>query len=153
MSDLLSSQTFLETFSAKNRQETYIMKNLMFRIKRIMNDKFNEIAGDKSIVQMPEMIIKYLENSLVFITNDVERPTQVIKFTLKEELTVVIIMIILTVDLIIGEKNENRFYFLLETFNKLSIHVGMVSKFFNFKKNFTTGIIFNKEIATNAKIW
>ncbi len=51
------------------------MKNLMFRIKRIMNDKFIEIAGDKSIEQMPEMIIKYLENSLVFITNDVERPT------------------------------------------------------------------------------
>jgi len=40
MADLLSSQTFLDTFSAKNRQEAYIMKNLMFRIKRIMNEKF-----------------------------------------------------------------------------------------------------------------
>jgi hypothetical protein len=72
---------------------------------------------------MPDLIIKYFENSLVFISNDVERPTQVIKFSMKEELTIVIIMIILTVDLIIKDKNENRFYFLLEIFNKLSLHV------------------------------
>jgi hypothetical protein len=57
------------------------MKNLMFRILRIMNDKFAEIAGSKSIEQMPEMVIKYFENSLVFITNDSERPAQVIKFS------------------------------------------------------------------------
>lgn len=50
MADLLSSQTFLETFSAKNRHESSIMKNLMFRMRRIMNDKFYEIAGDKSVV-------------------------------------------------------------------------------------------------------
>jgi IS1 family transposase len=62
-------------------------------------------------------------------------------------------MIILTVDLILGERNDNRFYFLLETFNKLSIHVSMVSKYFNFKKNFTTDIVFDKETGTNAKIW
>jgi hypothetical protein len=53
----------------------------------------------------------------------------------------------------LGERYENRFYFLLETFNKLSIHVGMVSKYFNFKKNFTSEIVFNKETGTNAKIW
>ena len=49
MSDLLASQTFLDTFSAQNRKEKSIMKNLMFRIFRIMNDKFCEIAGTKSI--------------------------------------------------------------------------------------------------------
>jgi len=118
-----------------------------------MNDKFIEIAGEKSIAQMPEMIIKYFENSLVFITNDVERPTQVIKFSQKEEITVVIILIILTVDLMLGERNDNRFYFLLETFNKLSIHLSLVSKYFNFKKNFTADILFNKETSTNQKIW
>lgn len=74
MSDLLSSKTFLAAFSAQNRKEKSIMKNLMFRILRIMNDKFAEIAGAKSIEQMPEMVIKYFENSLVFITNDSERP-------------------------------------------------------------------------------
>ena len=81
MSDLLASQTFLDAFSAQNRKEKSIMKNLMFRILRIMNDKFAEIAGAKSIEQMPEMVIKYFENSLVFITNDSERPAQVIKFS------------------------------------------------------------------------
>ncbi len=75
---------------------------------------------------MSLLVIKYFENSLVFITNDVERPTQVIKFTLKEEITVVIVMIILTVDLIVSEPSENRFYFLLETFNKLSINIPSV---------------------------
>ena len=84
-----------------------------------MNDKFVEIAGSKSIEQIPEMIIKYLENSLVFITNDAERPTQVIKFSQKEELTVVIVIIILTMDLMLGKKNENRFYFLMDMFSKL----------------------------------
>ena len=49
MSDLLASNTFLETFSAKNRKEKSIMKNLMFRVQRIMNDKFGEIAGTKSL--------------------------------------------------------------------------------------------------------
>lgn len=88
-----------------------------------MNEKFLELISPSSIAQLPEMIIKYFENSLVFIANDVERPTQVIKFTLKEELIVVIVMMLLIIDLIIHDKNENRFYFLIETFNKLSIHV------------------------------
>ena len=61
-------------------------------------------------------------------------------------------MIILTVDLIIREKNENRFYFLLETFNKLSIHVGSVAKYFNFKY-FTLQVIFSKEASTHDKLW
>lgn len=54
---------------------------------------------------MPQMIIKYLENSLVFIINDVERPAQNIIFSLKEELTIVIVMIILILDLILREPN------------------------------------------------
>jgi hypothetical protein len=76
MQDLLSSTTFLETFSAKNRKHKSIMKNLMFRVRRIMSEKFNEVGGTRSVEQMPELIVKYLENSLVFISNDVERPTQ-----------------------------------------------------------------------------
>lgn len=84
MHDLLSSQTFLSTFAAKNLQSKSIMKNLVFRIRRIMNEKFNEVAGTKSVEQMPELIVKYMENALVFVSNDVERPTQQINFTLKE---------------------------------------------------------------------
>lgn len=82
---------------------------------------------------MAELVIRYFENALVFITNDIERPTQVIKLSQSEELTIVIVMIILTVDMVINEKSENRFYFLLETFNKLSVHVPLVQKYFNFK--------------------
>ena len=84
MHDLLSSQTFLSTFAARNRQSKSIMKNLIFRIRRIMNQKFNEVGGARSVEQMPELIIKYLENALVFVSNDVERPTQQINFTPKE---------------------------------------------------------------------
>jgi hypothetical protein len=51
---------------------------------------------------------------MVFITNEAERPTQVIKFSLKEELSIVIIIIVLVVDLIHKEPNEARYYFLLE---------------------------------------
>lgn len=72
------------------------------------------------------MIIKYFENSLVFITNEADRPAQKIHFTSKEELSIIIVMIVLTVDLITKDANENRFYFLLEIFNKLKVHVPKV---------------------------
>jgi len=65
----------------------------------------------------------------------------VIKFTQKEELTVVIIMTILTMDLMLGKKNENRFYFLLDMFSKLQIHIGSVGKYFNIK-NFSPSLLF-----------
>ena len=45
--------------------------------------------------------MKYFENAIVFITNDVERPTQVIKFSRKQELTVVIVVMILILDLLL----------------------------------------------------
>lgn len=72
------------------------------------------------------MIIKYFENSLVFITNEADRPAHKINFTSKEELSIIIVMIVLTVDLITKDSNENRFYFLLEIFNKLNVHVPKV---------------------------
>ena len=75
MNELLSSKSFLKTFSSVNKRERTVMKDLIFRTKRIMSEKFAEVSNSKSIEQMPEMIIKYLENSLVFISNDVERPT------------------------------------------------------------------------------
>jgi hypothetical protein len=65
----------------------------------------------------------------------------VIKFTQKEELTVVIIMTILTMDLMLGKKNENRFYFLLDMFSKLQIHIGSVGQYFNIK-NFSPSLLF-----------
>ena len=98
------------------------------------------------------MIIKYFENSLVFITNDVERPTQNIIFSQKEELTMVIVMIILILDLIIQKPNMIRYYFLLETFNKLSLNVNAVSRYFNFNY-FNPTVIYAKDGQVSQKIW
>lgn len=66
-------------------------------------------------------------------------------------MTIAVVMVILTIDLIISEKNENRFYFLLETFNKLSINVSSVQKYFNFKM-LTTSNIYKKETRTMDKM-
>lgn len=49
MADLLQSQTFLDTFSAKNKKYRNIMKSVHFRVKRIMRERFIEIAGTKSV--------------------------------------------------------------------------------------------------------
>lgn len=51
------------------------MKNLMFMIRKIMIEKFEELAPNQTVEELNQLVIKYLENSLVFITNDVERPT------------------------------------------------------------------------------
>lgn len=49
-------------------------------------------------------------------------------------------------------RNENRFYFLLETFNKLALHVPAVQRYFNFK-NLTPEVIFAKEGSVSQKFW
>jgi hypothetical protein len=65
----------------------------------------------------------------------------------------VIVMITLTLDMITQEdRNENRFYFLLETFNKLALHVASVQKYFNFK-NFTPKVVFAKEVSVSNRFW
>ena len=48
---------------------------------------------------------------------------------------------ILTMDLMLGKRNENRFYFLMDMFSKLQIHIGSVSKYLNIK-NFSPTILF-----------
>jgi len=44
MSQLLQSQTFLDTFSARNRKEQTIMKNILFRIRKIMSEQYHELT-------------------------------------------------------------------------------------------------------------
>jgi hypothetical protein len=41
----------------------------------------------------------------------------------------------------LGKKNENRFYFLMDMFSKLQIHIGLVAKYFNIK-NFNPSLLF-----------
>jgi len=131
MSQLLESRTFLETFAATNRKENILMRQLLFRFRRIMRSTFEEVMS--STHSLGDMIIRYFENSLVFIANDAERPTQVIKYTEKEELTIAVVVLALVVDLLIHPDNQGRYHFLVYTFNKLSLHIGCVNKYFNFK--------------------
>ena len=47
---------------------------------------------------MPELIVKYFENTLIMIANEAER-LQMIRYTLKEEMTVAILILLLMADL------------------------------------------------------
>lgn len=49
-------------------------------------------------------------------------------------------------------KNENRLFFLLEIFNKLSIHIPAIQKFFNFK-SLTSEFAYSSETKVMDKIW
>lgn len=53
-------------------------------------------------------------------------------------------------DLLLKEPNEKRFFFLLEIFNKLSIHISLVQKCFNLKF-FTIQVLFDKDTKTLTK--
>ena len=48
---------------------------------------------------------------------------------------------ILTMDLMLGKKNDNRYYFLMDMFSKLQIHIGSVAKYLNIK-NFAPLLLF-----------
>ena len=50
-------------------------------------------------MQLPELVIKYFENTLIMIANEAER-LQIIKYTLKEEMTVAILILLLMADLV-----------------------------------------------------
>ena len=47
---------------------------------------------------MPELIVKYFENTLIMIANEAER-LQMIRYTLREEMTVAILILLLMADL------------------------------------------------------
>lgn len=46
---------------------------------------------------LPEMVLKYYENALILIANEAERVQFSIKFSIKEELTLSVIILVLTV--------------------------------------------------------
>jgi len=75
---------------------------------------------------MPELLIRYFENTLILIANDSER-LQVIKFTAKEEMTITTLLLVLVADLQLNTKskdnNNNRAYFLYDLLYKLSVQV------------------------------
>ena len=73
MSQLLESQTFLNTFATNKKKEQSIIDNLLFNFSRIMKEKFVKITPVNQLGQFNDVVIKYLENSLVFIANDTDR--------------------------------------------------------------------------------
>ncbi len=73
---------------------------------------------------MPELLIRYFENTLILIANESER-LQVIKFTAKEEMTITTLLLVLVADLQLNTKSKdnNRTYFLYDLLYKLSVQV------------------------------
>ncbi len=73
---------------------------------------------------MPELLIRYFENTLILIANESER-LQVIKFTAKEEMTITTLLLVLVADLQLNTKSKdnNRAYFLYDLLYKLSVQV------------------------------
>lgn len=130
MSNLLQSTTFLSTFSGSNRREKSIMKNLLFRVNRLIREKFEEACSVQTTLLLPNLIIRYLECALVFIANDAERPTQLVRFGLKDELNISVLILILTAHAMQNEPTEERFNFLLAIFKKSSVHIPGVQKYF-----------------------
>ena len=49
------------------------MENLLFNFQRIIKEKFVKITPVNQLSQFNDLLIKYLENSLIFIANDTDR--------------------------------------------------------------------------------
>lgn len=129
MSQLLQSRTFLSAFSGRQRREQSIAENLLFHFKRIMKEKFVKVATSSQLSVFNELIIKYFENSLVFIANDTERPLQLMQFTKEQELTVVTVMLILTAHLMM-HYSETRCRQLIDLFKSLQTNIPALAPFF-----------------------
>jgi hypothetical protein len=78
-------------------------------------------------VQLPEIVIKYFENTLILIANESER-LQIVKFSSHEEIIVAVLILVLTADHAINQ-DTNRAYFLYDLFNKLAVNVSGIQKY------------------------
>ena len=93
-----------------------------------MSEKFDELTPDNQIMQLPDLVIKYFENSLIMIANESER-LQIIKYSVKEELTVTIIIMLLIADLATKQCEINRFYFMYDLLNKITLNIPGVQRY------------------------
>lgn len=122
MSQLLESQSFLSAFSNNKRNDRTILENLLFHFKRIIKEKFVKITPQNQLNQFNELLIKYFENCLVFIANDTDRELQCIQFNKEQELTIVIVMLILVGNLIL-KHSEKRYKYLIDLFQKVQANI------------------------------
>jgi hypothetical protein len=79
---------------------------------------------------MPDLLIRYFENTLILIANEAER-LQIIKFTPKEEIIVAVLLLTLVADLALKKSpsESNRAYFIYDLVYKLSGSVYGVQKY------------------------
>ena len=73
MERLLQSKTFMTTFGVKHQQDSSTIKQMIFILSRQMNEHFHECTPDNQIMQLPDLIIKYVENALILVANEAER--------------------------------------------------------------------------------
>lgn len=84
----------------------FIKKILLQTAQRVTNSMFWKLNPLKNLNSQKQkinffmldmMILKYYENALILIANEAERVQFSVKFTVKEELTLTVIILLLTV--------------------------------------------------------
>ena len=73
-------------------------------------------------------MIKYFENTLIMIANEAER-LQIIKYTLKEEITVTTLIILLMADLTCQNVDDNRYYLFWDLLQRLALNISGIQRF------------------------
>jgi hypothetical protein len=130
MERLLQSKTFLTTFGVKHQHDSATIKQMMFILSRQMSEHFHDCTPDNQIMQLPDLVIKYIENALILIANEAER-LQIINFTQKDEITIAILVLLLIADLASQNANNdvNRCYFIFDLLNKLALSISGIQKY------------------------
>lgn len=81
-----------------------------------------KITPVNQLNQFNELLIKYLENSILLIANDTDRQLQVVKFSKEEELALVVVILILIGHLMMNH-SEVRFRHLVNIFKTLQSNI------------------------------
>lgn len=84
---------------------------------------------------LPSLVIRYFESALIFIANDAERPTQLVRFKLKDELVIAGVVLILLTHMLLNPNKKERATFLFQVFKKCAVHIPGIQKYFNLELN------------------
>lgn len=68
-----------------------------------MKDRFYELTPENQVQRVPDLVLRYFENTLILIANESER-LQIIKYSPTEELVVVVLVLILICDMALNVK-------------------------------------------------
>ena len=81
-----------------------------------------KITPAGQLAQFNDLLIKYFENSLVFIANDTDRQLQFIKFSKEQELIIITVMLVLTGHLMMNY-SEQRYKYLVDIFKTIQSNI------------------------------